>query len=110
FSQLLNNLKQKGYQRVRIDGNIYDADDDLTLIKTNKHDISAVIDRLVVSGNQLKKENELKSLRSRVTQSIEEALQLADGLSVVSFIEDPSLNFPEKPKEFTDKLFSEKRA
>lgn len=110
FSQLLNNLKQKGYQRVRIDGNIYDADDDLTLIKTNKHDISAVIDRLVVSGNQLKKENELKSLRSRVTQSIEEALQLADGLSVVSFIEDPSLNFPENPKEFTDKLFSEKRA
>ncbi len=110
FSKLLANLKQKGYQRVRIDGTVYEADEDLTLIKTNKHDISAVVDRLVVSGQQLKDAAEMKTLRSRVSQSVEEALKMADGLSIVSFIEDDSLNFPESPKKVTDKLFSEKRA
>jgi excinuclease ABC subunit A len=49
FSQLFENLKSKGYRQVRIDGYIHDLSEDLVLIKTNKHTIEAVIDRLSVS-------------------------------------------------------------
>ncbi len=110
FGSLFNNIRQTGYQRARIDGTIYDLAEDLTLIKTNKHSISVVIDRLVIAAKQLKDEEEYKTQRRRLSQSVEEALKLADGLVTVSFIEDNSLSFPENPKQFTDKLFSEKRA
>lgn len=110
FSALFDNLQKKGYQRVRIDADQYSLDDDLTLIKTNKHDISVVIDRIAVSRKQLRDETELKNLKSRLSQSIEQALKLADGLAIMSYIEDESLNFPENPKNYTDRLFSEKRA
>lgn len=110
FGALFDNIRKSGYQRVRIDGKIYDLAEDLTLIKTNKHDISVLIDRIVISAKQLKNENEYKTQHQRIFQSIEEALKLADSLAIVSFIEDNSLDFPEQPKEYTDKLFSEKRA
>lgn len=110
FSGLFETLQKKGYLRARIDGRFYSLDDDLTLIKTNKHDISAMIDRLVVNKKQLRNEQERKILRTRISQSIEESLKLANGLAIASFIEDDSLEFPDNPKEFTDKLFSEKRA
>ncbi|MCB9813700.1 MAG: excinuclease ABC subunit UvrA [Pseudomonadales bacterium] len=110
FSSLFDSLQKKGYLRARIDGRFYSLDEDLTLIKTNKHDISSLIDRLVVSKKQIRDIKERKILRSRISQSIEESLKLADGLVIVSFIEDDSLDFPENPKQFTDKLFSEKRA
>ncbi|MBP7740662.1 excinuclease ABC subunit UvrA [Candidatus Woesebacteria bacterium] len=110
FSGLFQTLQKKGYLRVRIDGRLYSMDEDLTLIKTNKHDISALIDRLVISKKQLRDETERKTLKSRISQSVEESLKLADGLVITSFIEDDSLDFPDNPKEFTDKLFSEKRA
>lgn len=110
FTGLFQTLQKKGYLRVRIDGRLYSMDEDLTLIKTNKHDISALIDRLVISKKQLRDETERKTLKSRISQSVEESLKLADGLVITSFIEDDSLNFPDNPKEYTDKLFSEKRA
>ena len=110
FQSLFETLQRKGYGRARIDGNMYDLLDDLTLIKTNKHSISALVDRLVISKQQLRDETERKTTRSRISQSVEESLTLADGLVEVSFIEDQSLDFPDNPKEVTNKLFSEKRA
>lgn len=110
FSGLFETLQKKGYLRARIDGRFYSLDDDLTLIKTNKHDISAVVDRLVVNKKQLRNEKERKILRTRISQSIEESLKLANGLAIASFIEDDSLEFPDNPKNYSDKLFSEKRA
>lgn len=110
FRDLLDNIQKKGYQRVRIDGQFYDTTADLSLIKTNKHSVSVVLDRLVTSAKQLKDAEEMKTFRSRLNQSVEEALKLAEGLVEISFIEDESLTFPENPKKFTDKLYSEKRA
>lgn len=110
FNALLENLKRKGYLRARIDGDIYSLEQDLGLIKTNKHTIEALIDRIVISDKQLKVESEVKIFRSRLTQSVEESLSLAEGMVVISFVEDASLSFPENPKQHTDKLFSEKRA
>lgn len=110
FSGLFETLQKKGYLRARIDNRMYSLDDDLTLIKTNKHDVSVVIDRIVASKQQLRNTDERKTLRSRVAQSVEESLKLADGLVIASFIEDDSLEFPENPQHTEDKLFSEKRA
>ena len=110
FSGLFETLQKKGYLRARIDDRFYSFDEDLTLIKTNKHDINVLVDRLVVSKKQIRDEKERKTLKSRISQSIEESLKLADGLAITSFIEDDSLNFPENPKKFSDKLYSEKRA
>lgn len=110
FGELLKSLQKKGYSRVRIDNRIYEINTDLTLIKTNKHDIEVVVDRLTISRQQLKDAQELQTLRSRLSQSIEQSLKLADGLVVASFIQDKSLNFPENPSDFKDVLFSEKLA
>ncbi len=110
FTSLFENLQKKGYQRVRIDGKLYDLNEDFSLIKTNKHTIEAVIDRLSTFNKELKDEAMRKTFRSRLSQSIEEALKLADGLATISYIEDNSLEFPTNPQHFTNKLFSEKFA
>jgi excinuclease ABC subunit A len=110
FKDLLTNLRQKGYSRVRIDQQVFGLDEDVTLIKTNQHDIEAVVDRLTVSMTQLQDTEERQTIRSRLNQSLEQALELADGLVMVSFIQDESFDFPEKPTQFEDRLFSEKLA
>lgn len=110
FSGLFETLRKKGYLRAQIDKRMYSLDEELTLIKTNKHDVNVVIDRLVVSKQQLRDESEKKTLKSRINQSVEESLKLANGLIIASFIEDDSLQFPENPTECTNKLYSEQRA
>lgn len=110
FSGLFETLQKKGYLRARIDSRMYSLDEDLTLIKTNKHDIGVVIDRIVASKQQLKSASEVKTLRSRIAASVEESLKLANGLVLASFIEDDSLEFPKDPQEYSDKLYSEQRA
>lgn len=110
FSELFRSLQQKGYSRARIDNRIYNLDADLTLIKTNKHNIEVVVDRLTISKQQLKDIQESQTLRSRLSQSIEQSLKLADGQVIVSFIQDKALNFPENPSTYKDILFSEKLA
>lgn len=110
FSGLLESLRGKGYRRARIDGQMYDLEQDLTLIKTNKHTIEVGLDRISTSLKQLNDETELKTLRSRLTQTIEESLKISDGFTVISFIKDNNLQFPDNPQETNDVLFSEKLA
>lgn len=107
FVDLFKSLQSQGYTRLRIDGRVYDLDADLTLIKTNKHNIEVVIDRLTVAKTQLTDQQEKNNLNTRLSQSIEQSLKLADGLAIVSFIQDKGFNFPDKPTEFEDHLFSE---
>jgi excinuclease ABC subunit A len=110
FSGLLESLRSKGYRRARIDGQMYNLEEDLTLIKTNKHTIEVGLDRISLTLKQLKDESELKTLRSRLNQTIEEALKLSDGFVIISFIKDNNLQFPDNPIESEDVLFSEKLA
>lgn len=63
-------LKKAGYQRVRVNRKIYDTDDDFILDKNRKHDIDAVIDRLVIDVKN----------RKRISESVEQALNLGEGL------------------------------
>lgn len=107
FDALFQNLVKKGYSRAKIDGQIYNLAEPLTLIKTNKHSVEVVIDRFVLNKQQLKNAEELRSLRSRLNQSVEDALRLANGLVTVAWIDDTGFDFPDKPKNISEQLFSE---
>ncbi len=110
FQGLFQNLQKKGYSRVRIDGEMFDLNQNFSLLKNNKHDVDVVIDRVVISKEQLKDEQEQKTLRSRLNQSIEESLKLAEGMSIISFVNDQTMTFPENPEDVEDLVFSEKLA
>ena len=73
YKKDLAELKKKGFQRVKIDGEVYDLDETPQLDKKLKHDISVVVDRLVIRDD----------LGNRLADSVETALELSDGLLVV---------------------------
>lgn len=73
FKDLFDDFRKKGYVRVKVDGEIYSLDDEIKLEKNKKHNIFVVIDRLIRSD----------TVTTRLTESIETALKLADGLVVV---------------------------
>ncbi|HLD92171.1 MAG TPA: excinuclease ABC subunit UvrA, partial [Patescibacteria group bacterium] len=109
FSTLFENLKSKGYSKIRIDGVYKDLSEDFSLIKTNKHTIDVVIDKLSIEANKLNKDEKIKSsIKSRLFDSVSQALKLADGYLIVSEIKDNSFVIPDYPKDFIDHLFSEK--
>ena len=72
----LENIQKDGYVRVVIDGEKYDLAEDINLSKTKKHDISVVVDRIVIKDG----------IDARLTDSIETALGLADGLVIIDVI------------------------
>ena len=72
----LENIQKDGYVRVVIDGEKYDLAEDIDLSKTKKHDISVVVDRIVIKDG----------IDARLTDSIETALGLADGLVIIDVI------------------------
>lgn len=110
FSGLFDNLRSKGYTRARIDGHVMNLYDEKVLIKTNKHTIEAVIDRISVSKKEMRDPIFVANLTTRLNQSIEQALNLSEGLLIISEILDSSFDFPEKPKEMQDHLYSERFA
>jgi len=109
FQSLFSNLRQKGYLYARIDGDVYDLRDDIMLFKNNKHTIEAVIDRVVVSKEILKDEQLRRELRSRLATDIEQSLELSTGWVFLAYVNDPGLDFPDRPKELEIKEFSERR-
>ena len=108
FKDLFINLKAKGFTKIRIDRQIFSLDEGLILIKTNKHSIDVVIDRISVESNKLKNKKEYEIFRHRLTESIELGINLSQGLIILSIVGDKTFEFPEKPKELEDHLFSEK--
>ena len=106
YSSLLQNLKKQGYSQVRLDGILRSLDEDIALIRTNKHSIDVVIDRIVVTHKSI---NE-KEVISRVSQDIEQSLKIAEGNVIVSEILDNSFSMPDFPKVLRDHLFSERFA
>jgi excinuclease ABC subunit A len=108
YSTVFMDLRKQGYSRLRVDGRIYAADDDITLIKTNKHTIEAVIDRVVVP--EVGSDEERESLRRRLADSVETALKLGSGSMVVAEVHDTGFDFPVTPTNMTDHLYSEKFA
>lgn len=116
FSGLFTNLRSKGYHHVRVDGRMYSVDDDIILIRTNKHSIDVVIDRFTLDHSSVKallaqdasSNNPAKSLKTRITDAVEQSLGLSQGLVYVGFIGDPGFEMPEHPKSVKDIVYSER--
>ncbi|MBI2597045.1 excinuclease ABC subunit UvrA [Candidatus Daviesbacteria bacterium] len=106
YSSLFEDLRKKGFSKARIDKQIRDLSEDLFLIKTNKHTIDVVVDRLVLD----KKVIHEQSFTSRLSQSIETAVKLGEGSVIISEVKDASLEFPQNPKKMEDHLYSERFA
>ena len=104
FAGLFDNLKAKGYRQARIDGRFFDLDEDLVLIKTNKHSIDVVIDKISLD----KKTVRSPELKSRLTDAVEQALALSEGTVIVGEIGDTGFTIPDKPKKVRDHIYSEK--
>lgn len=74
YKDLIADFRKKGYVRAKIDGEIVSLDDDITLEKNKKHDISIVIDRLIRTDN----------MAVRLAESIETAIKLSDGIVIIN--------------------------
>ncbi len=99
FKELFSDIAKRGYHYLRIDGQVKSLDEDFVLIKTNKHSIDVVVDRLTLPAE-----------KSRLSQSTEAALRLADGTVIATEIQDKTFEIPEYPTKLTDHLYSEKFA
>jgi len=83
--QLLQNIAKEGFVRVRVDGEVYDVTDEINLNKNKKHAIEVVVDRIMMK----------EGIESRLADSIETALSLAQGIVVVDVIDEKELTFSE---------------
>jgi excinuclease ABC subunit A len=83
YHKLLAGIQQKGYARVRVDGILYDLGEEIPLDKHKKHTIEAVVDRLVMKDG----------IKNRLTESLETAIGLAEGLAMVQPLDDEGLLF-----------------
>ncbi len=81
--KLFEKAKKSGYVRVQVDGNIYELTEEIKLEKNKKHNIEIVVDRLVVK----------EGIEKRLTDSIENVLELSDGLLMVEVIGGEVMNF-----------------
>ncbi len=72
----LESAKRSGYVRVRVDGNVYDLSEEITLQKNIKHHIEIIVDRLVVKD----------SIRSRLSDSLETVFSLTGGLAIIEIV------------------------
>lgn len=87
FQSTFAELQQEGFVRVKVDGEIYNLDEDeIELAKTKKHDISVVVDRIVIK----------EASRSRLADSVQIALKKADGIVVIDVVGENEIIFSEK--------------
>ena len=106
FQSLFEELRQEGFVRIKADGEVYNLDEDeIKLAKTKAHTISVVVDRVVVKPEA----------RSRIADSVQIALQKADGLCLIDVIGAEELIYSEKLacpdcnlsfEELTPRIFS----
>ncbi|TDM01639.1 excinuclease ABC subunit UvrA [Macrococcus hajekii] len=83
--KLIEDIGKKGYARLRIDGEMVEIGDDIQLNKNSNHDIDVIIDRLVVKPN----------IESRLADSLQNALELAEGNVIIEVIGEKEIKFSE---------------
>lgn len=85
--KVLENIKKNGFVRARVDGEIYDlTEEEISLDKNKKHNIEAIVDRIILK----------EGIEGRLSDSIETALKLAEGLVVINVIGGEDILFSEK--------------
>lgn len=91
-AEVLSSLRSQGFSRARIDGEVMRLSDDIALAKTKKHTIDVVVDRIAITDD----------IRMRLTDSVETALRLSDGVLVVDFV-DKADGSDERTRRFSEK-------
>jgi excinuclease ABC subunit A len=92
YADLFTDLQAQGFSRARVDGEVIQLNEPPTLAKQLRHDIEVVIDRLVAKDG----------VQRRLTDSVETALRLADGLLMIEFV-DKDIDDPERTRKFSEK-------
>lgn len=82
-AKLFERAKKSGYVRVMVDGSLYELSEEISLDKNIKHNIEIVVDRLVVK----------EGIEKRLTDSVENALELAEGLLIIDVLDGEKMNF-----------------
>ncbi|OUC94657.1 excinuclease ABC subunit UvrA [Streptosporangium minutum] len=94
YTELFSQLQAKGFARARVDGTVVRLDEPPTLKKQEKHDIEVIVDRLAVK----------ESARSRLTGSVETALQLSGGTITLEFVDLPDSD-PNRERFYSEHLY-----
>ena len=105
-AKVFEDAKRSGYVRVRVDGNLYELDEEIKLEKNKKHSIEIIVDRLIIRPD----------IRQRLTDSVETAAKLSGGLVIVNLLrEEKDLSFSQNyacedcgisMEELTPRMFS----
>ena len=96
YTDLFAELQTKGYSRARVDGEVISLAEPPTLAKQKKHSIDVVVDRLVAHGGDA-------SGKQRLTDSVETALRLADGMLLIEYVDLPA-DDPARERRFSEKM------
>ena len=96
---IFTGIQREGFVRVRVDGTIYDVRNVPLLDKNKKHDVAAVVDRLIIKGG----------VRIRLADSVETALKLADGILLV-LLQKPNADKGSEDGKWQEVIYSEKFA
>ncbi len=83
---IIENIKKEGFVRIIVDGEMHEVTDEIKLEKNKKHDIEIVVDRIIIK----------EGIEGRLSDSIETALRLADGLVMIDIIGEEKILFSEK--------------
>ena len=110
---ILEEIRKSGFVRTRVDGQVYELDEDIQMDRYKNHTIEAVVDRLIVHHPE--NEDEAQASRSRLNDSIETALKFGDGYVIIHLLNPPTTSHltdtGEKEKsEGLDMHFSERLA
>ena len=84
-AKVMERARKNGFARVRVDGSLYDLSEEIKLDKNIKHTIEIVVDRLAIK----------EGIKSRLTDSVETALGLAEGLLEISIVDGETMQFSE---------------
>ena len=105
-AKVFEDAKRSGYVRVRVDGDLYELDEEIKLEKNKKHSIEIIVDRLIIRPD----------IRQRLTDSVETAAKLSGGLVIVNLLrEEKDLSFSQNyacedcgisMEELTPRMFS----
>ncbi|MGN0476989.1 MAG: excinuclease ABC subunit UvrA [Ruminococcus sp.] len=81
--KVFDSARKSGFSRVRVDGNIYDLSEEISLEKNKKHSIEVVVDRLVVK----------EGIRGRLTDSLETTMRQSGGLAIIAVVDGEEITF-----------------
>ena len=86
--KVLDDIRTQGFARVRVDGEVRDLDETIELDRYVIHDIEIIIDRLIIRAYDDDQSTEAQEFETRLTDAIETALELGDGLMIIQDVTD----------------------